>query len=94
MQIVLTVDKGKVAAQKQILYSYMNFANRVHPDSKVAVIREAEKSIHKAKAIFETLSSLELLEDFHITQEDINRTEQKIADILDERRRKELIRRH
>lgn len=94
MQVVIPVDKDMVQAQKVNLYSCISVAKKVTVESSFATVRQVEAALNKAKGIFETLSVLELLDDFSVTQEDIDRIEAKIHDILDQKRMKNMIRRH
>jgi conjugal transfer/entry exclusion protein len=93
MQHVLMVDKGQIQAQKSQLYIYMNTAKAITTDSSFVSIRKAESALNKAKGMFETLNALDLLDSFSVVQEDIDRTEAKIRDILDQKRMKDMIRR-
>ncbi len=85
-QIVLTVNKVAVQEQRVKLYNYMSSAKEVTTDSNFRAIRKAEAYLNKAKGVYETLRNLDLLDDFSVTYEDIERMEIKLRNIIDQRR--------
>jgi len=87
VQIVLTVDKGAVQAQKSKLYSLLSEAKKVTAQSSFASIRYAEKQLYKAEELFEVLTELDLIDGISISREDFELTESKLADIITEKQK-------
>ena len=94
MQILLTVDKKAVSDEKTKLYGYLSIANKVSEKSTYAYIKEAEKSLNKAYGIYEALKSLGLLDTADADQWDLKRIENKIAEVLQQKRLRDAIRRY
>ena len=94
MQGVEWVDKKALDVQKAKLYDLLKTANNVSVRNTFAAINTAEKQLYRAKGIYEGLSSLRLIDDTIVSQEDIERIEAKISDVLYEKRRTDMVRRH
>lgn len=89
-QLLLTVDKGAVQSVKDSLRDYINKANAINPEITYVALRRAEEWLQRAKAIHKTLKVLDLLDEASVTEEDLERTENKLRDILEEKRRKDI----
>jgi hypothetical protein len=94
VQKLLTVNKAAVQVQKSKLHSLMNLATKVTAKNTYAAIRVAENQLHEAKGMYAVLSNLDLLDDISVAKEDLDRIDSKIADILAEKRRSDMIRKH
>ncbi len=93
-QIVLYTDKGVVLAHRSKLFSYITAAKQISEKSTYAAIRGAEAALNKAKSLFDVLDDFGYLGDCSITKHDIDTTEAKIQDVLDQKRMRDMIQRH
>lgn len=87
--ILTTVEKSAVIGLKNELYDMMKTAREITTESTFETIRKAQDAFNQAKGLYRALIALDLLNEFAVTQEDIDRIERKQLGILEEKRRKD-----
>ncbi len=89
IQIVIPVDKSRISALKGDLYKLIISAQDVSGHSTFEQLRKAKESLDIAKGLHMALSSLELIDDFAATADDLDRIERKHMGILEDKRRRD-----
>lgn len=93
-QIVVMVTKSAVLAQHERLYNLLHEAKDVRIENTFTRVREAENALNRAYELFDSLQAMELLDGLGATREDLDRIRSKIDYILEEKRRKDILRKH
>lgn len=84
---VQLVARKDVVAQECIMQDFLRDANGVNVNSTYKALSDANRALHIATGFYKVLDGLGLLEEKQMVKEDIERIEQKIIDILEEKRR-------
>ena len=84
---LVPVDKSTVAALKEHLYKLIKSAQDITVHSTYERIRQAKESLDKAIGLHMALSALDLIDDYAVTEEDLERIERKYLSILEDKRR-------
>jgi len=84
IQIVIPVDKDAVTVQIKRMHKYLQSANSIGSDSSIKDLQEAWRVLCIAKGSYHVLKGFGLLDG---NMDDIDRIENKINGILEERYR-------
>lgn len=88
--ILVAVDKDNVKAQINKMNECLGQARSVRPESTFIAVYDARDNLYLAKGYYYALGGVGLLQDCRIVYEDIVRVEEKISNIIEEKRRKQL----
>ncbi len=86
-ELLYTVRRKDVIKSECRMQDHIRDANMVSTSSTYRALSDATRALHIATGFYRVLDGLGLLETKQMVKEDIERIEQKIADILKEKQR-------
>jgi len=87
IQIVIPVDKDAVTVQIKRMHKYLQSANSIGAGSSIKDLQEALRVLCIAKGSYNVLKGFGLLADGITVSDDIDRIENKINGIMEEKYR-------
>lgn len=89
-EIVITVSQKVTKELIAHMIMLIRLANEVSKDSTYAKINKSKEALFEAKGMYRVLKSQQMLKEKELIGSDIERIEEKIQNVYEEKRRKEM----